>query len=168
MLIRKKTTEAKPEFIPPVNVLGLDADLIKQFQTLSHALNTMDDHKLSIAVAEFVRYLIMGTELRELIHFGCLHNQRALYSTLREFIRLHMDKPSIPEHVKPQFLDIASQFLTQAYCICHEPNSRWHRNNRWSYDISLELGRIFRPLRAPRDQQEKASAQAIEAIVYEE
>ena len=110
MLIKKKTTEAMPTFSASVNYLGMDANLIKQFQKLATALNTMDDFKLPRSVAEFVRYLVMSTDARELIHFAFLHNQRALYSTLREFIRLHIDKPSIPQNVKAQFLEIASQF----------------------------------------------------------
>ena len=157
-----------PTFTASVNYLGMDANLIKQFQKLATALNTMDDFKLPRSVAEFVRYLVMSTDARELIHFAFLHNQRALYSTLREFIRLHIDKPSIPQNVKAQFLDIASQFLTQAYCICHEPNDMWHLDNRWSYYLALDLGRVFRPFRVPRDQEEKANPQATEAVVYEE
>jgi hypothetical protein len=168
MLIRKKMTEATPTYTPPVNFLGLDANLIKQFQKLATALNTMHDFKLPRSVAEFVHYLVLSTDSRELIHFACLHNQRALYNTVREFIKLHMDKPNIPEHGKPQFLDIASQFLTQGYCICHEPNNMWHTDNRWSYYIALELGRVFRPFQVPRDQEEKAISPATEAIVYEE
>src|ERR1035441_1812330 len=123
MLIRKKTEEATPTYTPPVNFLGLDANLIKQFQKRANALNNMDDFKLPRAVAEFVRYLVMSTEARELIHFAFLHNQRALYSTLREFIKLQMDKVNIPELLQSEFLDIAAQFLTQAYCIHHESNN---------------------------------------------
>jgi len=168
MLMRKKTTESQPTFIQPVNFLGLDDKLIKQFQKLANALNAMDDFKLPRAVADFVRGLVMSTDPRELIQFACLHNQRALYNTLREFIKLHIDKPNIPVNAKAQFLDIASQFLTQAYCICHEPNNMWHKDNRWSYDISLELGRVFKPFRVPKDQQWQASAQPEEVVVYEE
>jgi hypothetical protein len=168
MLIKKKATESRPMFTPPVNFLGLDTNLIKQFQKLATALNTMDDFKLPRSVAEFVRYLVMSTDARELIHFAHLHNQRALYSTLREFIKLHMDKLNIPEPVQSEFLDIASQLLTQAYCISHEPNNLWHKDNRWSYYIALDLGRVFRPFRMPRDQEEKAGSPAAEVIVYEE
>ena len=168
MLIRKKMTEATPTYAPPVNFLGLDANLIKQFQKLATALNTMHDFKLPRAVAEFVRYVVMSTEPRELIHFAFLHNQRALYSTLREFIKLHMDMVSIAELLQSEFLDIASQFLTQAYCIHHESNNMWHRDNRWSYYLALDLGRVFRPLLVPRDQQQKASAEEPAGVVYEE
>ena len=168
MLMRKKMTEASPTFTPPVNYLGLDAKLIKQFQKLSNALNSLDDFKLPRAVAEFARYLVLSTEPRELIHFACLHNQRALYSTLREFIRLHIDKANTPENVKAQFLDIASQFLTQAYCICLESINMWHLDDRWSYYLALDLGRVFKPFRVPRDQQEQASSQATEVLLYEE
>ena len=168
MLIRRKITEAKPTFTPPVNFLGLDANLIKQFQKQANALNNMADFKLPRAVAEFVRYLVMSTEARELIHFAFLHNQRALYSTLREFIKLHMDMVSIAELLQSEFLDISSQFLTQAYCIHHESNNMWHRDNRWSYYLSLDLSRVFRPFLVPRDQPEKASAEEPAGVVYEE
>jgi hypothetical protein len=168
MLIRKKATESRPAFIAAVNFLGLDANLIKQFQKLATALNTMDEFKLPRSVAEFVRYLVMSTDLRELIHFAHLDNQRALYSTLREFIKLHIDKPNIPELVQSEFLDIASQFLTQAYCISHEPNNMWHKDNRWSYNISLDLGRVFRPFQVRGEQEEKPSPLATEVLIYEE
>ena len=97
-------------------IMGLDAKLMKQFQKLSYALNMMDDLSCQDTVAEFVRYLVISSEPRELIHFAFLHNQRALYNTLREFIKLHMDRASISA-IAGKFLDIASQFLTQAYCI---------------------------------------------------
>ena len=62
MLITKKMTETRPAFTPPVKFLGLDANLIKQFQKLATALNTMEDFKLPKSVAEFVRCLVMSTE----------------------------------------------------------------------------------------------------------
>ena len=168
MLIRKKTTESNPAYVPAVSVSGLDPKLMKQFLTLSHALNRMDDFKLPSAVADFVRYLVLSNDPRELLHFAFLHNQRALYNTLREFIKLHMEGPKIPEPLQGEFLDIASLFLTQAYCICHEPNNWRHTNNRWSYYIALELGRIFRPFQVPVDQEGKPKSPTTEALVYEE
>ena len=161
-------TETRPAFTPPVKDPRTGC---QPNQAVSEAGNrSQHDGGFQVAesVAEFVRCLVMSTDARELIHFACLHNQRALYSTLREFIRLHMDKPNIPETPEAQFVDIASQFLTQAYCICHEPNNMWHLDNRWSTSWRSIWAESLSRFGCPETNKKQASSPATEVPVYEE
>jgi len=167
MLLRKRILQLSEEWFPVVNIMALDSNLMNLFEELADTLNRMQDQKLPNTVGGFLHNLIMSTDPKELIHFAMLHNQRALYNTLREFIQLHIDRPDIPVTVRSGFLDIAAVLLVQAYCMYHEPNNMHHRNNRWSYSLCIDLRRVFKPFEVPRDQEGKRTSPARKEAVYE-
>ena len=159
MFITKKTSEPASSFVPAASFLGLDSHLMKQFGGRALALLDKQDRELPNAAASLVKHLILAGDPRELVHFAFLHNQRALYNTLREFIALNIERPDIPEGLRPECGDIAAQFLTQAYCIYHEPNNARHINNYWSYWLAIDLRRVFRPFEVRLDQTTASAPQ---------
>lgn len=168
MLITKKTTESTSASVPAPNFLGPDCRLIRQFGDRALALLGKEDRELPNAAASLVRHLILAGDPRELVHFGFLHNQRALYNTLREFIALNIERPDIPEGLRPEFRDVAAQFLTQAYCIYLEPNNMRHINNYWSYWLSIDLRRVFKPFGVALDQTTASTPQNAAGVDYED
>jgi hypothetical protein len=141
---------------------------MKQFGDQALALLDKQDRELPNAAASLVKHLILAGDPRELVHFAFLHNQRALYNTLREFIALNVGIPAIPQDLRAQFKEIAAQFLTQAYCIYHEPNNLRHVNNYWSYWLSIDLRRVFRPFEVPLDQTTASTLQKAVGVDYGE
>ena len=172
MANRKEQTESKPAFVPPKNFLNLDDRLVKQFEAKSHSLYNGPPAGCQLAdkVQAFVQHLILSNDPTELVHFASLHNQAALYNTLKEFIALNLDKCDLPEHLRPtkaekaEFMELAAQFFTLAYCQLHEPNNQKH-TDRWAYWLSIDLRRILRLFQAPADQQSPASAAARDVLI---
>lgn len=148
MLIIKKPKEETRSFVPAVNYLLLDRTLLKKFDSMAFSLNTMQSHDAIYAIADFVRRLIHETDPAELLHFASMLNQRALYDTLQEFIKLNLHKAGVREGKEDLVLSIATQFLTEAICRFNEPNNMKHRNNRWSSRLTLDLIRVYREYEA--------------------
>jgi hypothetical protein len=144
MLIVKQPKEEPAPFVGPVNFLLLDDKLREKFESTCVKLNAMESHDVPYAIADFVRNLIHETDPAELLHFSNMLNQRALYYTLQDFIKLNLHKARVREGREGLVLGIATQFLTEAFCRFNEPDNMKHRNNRWGSRLSLDLIRVFR------------------------
>lgn len=148
MLIVKQAKQEPAPFVAPVNFLLLDDKLRKQFEATANQLNQMKDRSSVFHISLFVRQLILEADFSEILHFGRMRSQRALYDTLREWIRLNLHKCGLSECYHETVLTLAAQFLTEGFCWLNEPNNIKHQNNRWSYAASLELYRLLK--RMPR------------------
>lgn len=167
MSVRKKQIVWNPELVAVRRVLNLDDGLVKQFEKKSHSLynGPPEGCQLADKVQVFVRHLILSTDRTELVHFASLHNQAALYNTLKGFIALNIDKSDLRDHLRPtttektEFMELAAQFFTLAYCQLHEPNNQKH-TDRWAYRLAIDLRQTFREFKNSADPQPSASAPA--------